>query len=841
MNKGGWKWLYNTAIGMIATTVMAQTFSKTPDTTLSHEEIAKLLNWVPDPNAPCSACGGYFFEPKDLRDHPTPPPYQQLPTNVTAKGPTIFSRDGASILQEDVRVTQTGRISKADKAYIFRDRKTGHITHVRLTGHVRMQEHDKLLVSKEANVDFKNQTAQVDHLVYRLTEEDNRMGRNIGWGSAKKANRFSNGDLKLEEASFSTCSPLKPTWEINAKKVEFLNNSHKGKAHGVVLHLGGFPIFYTPYISFSINKLRKSGWLSPNIQNSTNNGFMIGLPYYWNMAPNYDMLITPTYYTKRGFQLTSFFRYLTPTSIGNVFLSFLPNDTEFNHFRKRTIANFPSPVPPVYQPYINQLQTSSDTRAYFAFNNKSHFNENWYFDSQLNYVTDPYFFRDFGPTINDIVANQLLNQVNLRYEGNHWQFSLLGQLYQTLHLIDQANDPTVNQYMRLPELDTLAEYPALFGNVDLTLGMQFVNFAYRSNFPPFTNQVPIGQRYHIRPIFSQTISWSYGYVTPGLSLDSTTFDILRELPGQASRSRNLPIVDLDTGLYFNREFNLKNNEYIQTFEPRLFYLYVPYENQDSDPVFDSQVLPFTYEQLFSLNRFTSFDRLQNANQLSLGITSRIYNSDTSNQILNASVGAGYYIDKPRVCLSPGCGPDTASWTPISSELNFYPTPFWTVTGNFAWDPELSQTNNAEVGLSYSQDGRHIIGGSYVFVHAQPNSPNYSTTGFSGDSTLYKFFLAWPITHHLSGVGYLFYNQTKHRAENYFGGLQYDTCCISYRFIVSENYLGAEPINSGTRVYNRYNTNYIFQIQFKGLGSAGNDNPYAMLESAIPGYQDPFKY
>lgn len=804
--------------------------------------IAKLLGWVPTPTSLCYLCGGYFYEPEDIRQHPSPAPYKSQPTKVTAKGPTIFSQKGESILQDDVRVTQAGRLTRADKATIDRDNRTGKVSIIKLHGHVRMQEHGRLLTAKKGTLNLKNNTAELNEVAYKFTQYHARPGENASWGTAEKANRLSDGNLIFKNATYTTCSPLKPSWKMSAKKINVDQKKKRVTAKNAILKVWSIPVLFTPRISFSMHHDRKSGILSPLLANSSRNGFTAGLPYYWNMAPNYDMTITPTYYTKRRFEISSLFRYLTESTEGKLYISYLPDDKEFQRFKNNTIAQFPNPENTPYQPYIDKLKKTHNYRGYFAYSNKSKFNDKWKLNAELNYVTDPYYLRDLGAAINDVIANQLLNQVDLSYEGMHWNFTILGQAYQTLHLIDEINTPTVNQYMRLPELDTSADYPNIFGGVDFNLSMQAVNFMYHSAFPPATNTLPIGQRFHLRPTFERPFNWAAGYLTPGISFDSTSYNNTQPLPGQARESsRNLPIFDLDSGLYFDRHFDFRQHDYIQTLEPRLFYLYVPYKNQDRFPVYDTQILPFTFDQLFAVNRFTGFDRLQNANQTSFGLTTRILNGDNANELLKADIGVAYYIDKPKVCLSPGCIQGNEHWSPIATRLTFHPTPSWSIGGNFSWDPKLTQTNNVQVNVSYTGDGRHIIGAGYTFVHAQPASPIYSMVGFNNNSALYKVYLAWPLSTHWSTLGYFYYNATEHHPESYFAGLQYDSCCIALRLIVNRTFQGTIPQASGTRTFNQYNTSVMFQIQLKGIGSAGNSNPYSLLVNDIPGYHDAFRY
>jgi len=804
--------------------------------------IGKLLGWVQSDNPSCSACGGYFVEPKFISKYPSPPSYKKVPTHITANGPTIFSRSGQSILQKNVRVTQPGRIVKADKAYVFRDRHTGKIARIKLVGNVHMQEHGKLIISKKASLNLKEDTAQMDHIAYRFYQENPRMEKYNNWGSAEQALRTSKGDLKLRHATYSTCSPMSPSWQFTASRINLNKKKKRVSASNVVIRLHHIPIMYTPYISVSMDKTRKSGLIVPLIQNSTSNGFTWSQGLYLNLAPNYDLLLNSAYMSKRGVLTNGLFRYLTPSSHGKIYMSFIPNDRGFINFKKETFGKFSSPTPSQFLPYVTELRNTSNYRGYFSYADKSVFNDRWSGGAEINYVTDPYYFNDFGEAVNDVAANQLLNQANLNYTGTHWNFSILGQGYQTLHLIGQTVNPTVNQYYRVPELDVSTDYPDIFPHVNFDMTAQAVNFAYHSAFPPFTNQQPVGQRFHVLPTISRPINWASGYFTPSVSVDSTSYNVNRAQLGQASESsRNLPIIDLDTGIYLERLFHWHKKGYFQTLEPRLFYLYVPFVNQNKYPNYDTQVLPFTYEQLFALNRFTGFDRVQNANQLSFGLTSRILDATNAYERMKADIGFGYYFSRPRVCLATGCTNDHIEFTPIISQLFFYPAEHWSTSASIAWDPEQHQTNNAQIAINYGRDGKHIIGAGYTFVHAQPNTPSYSTLAFSSDASLYNVHIAWPLLHRWSAIGYLYYNVSQHRAESFFAGLQYDTCCWSFRFIINKVFSAAEPINNGTAIHNKYTTSYTFQIQLKGIGSAGNNDPNALLTNNIPGYFDPFKY
>jgi LPS-assembly protein len=807
----------------------------------TNQRIAQLLGWTLSPSSPCALCNGYFYQPKFIRDHPNPPPHKKLPTRISAKGPTIFSKTGESILQKDVRISQPGRLTQADKAYIFRNKNSKKISLVKLVGHVHMQEYGKLLVSQKALLHLKDHTAQLDNVVYHITGASGRMGKNNAWGSAKTAHRLANDVITLDQATYSACTPTHPTWSVSASHLTIDQKKGRAVAKNAVIRIKNIPVLYSPYFSFSIDQKRKSGFLFPNIEHSSKDGFVVGLPYYWNMAPNYDMTLTPTYYARRGTQLESDFRYLTNNSHGRLYLSYLPKDKGFERFKQSTLAQFPEPILPLYQPYINRLKGYNDARGYAAFHDRTKLDDDWQINTELNYASDPYYFRDYGATINDVTANQLLNQIDLSYTGDYWSFTILTQAYQTLHQIDQP--ATINQYIRLPELDASVMFANLWQGINFDMSAQAVNFAYQSDhFTPLTGQIPIGQRYHARPTLSRPINWAAGFLNPSISLDSTVYQVRNPLAGQSKESdRQIPLYAVDSGLYFDQHFNWGQHDYIQTLEPRLFYLYVPYQNQDRYPVYDTQLLPFSYSQLFSLNRFSGFDRIQNANQISWGLSSRILDADDSQQRLKADIGLGYYIDRSKVCLSKDCAELKTDFTPLVADLTFNPNKHWSISSSLAWDLDLKHTNNVQASINYQHNDRTILGAGYTYLHGQPDSADYPPTHYSPSASLYNAHVALPLGHRLSAVGYIYYNLTDQRLQNYFAGLQYDSCCVSVRLIVNRTYKGLQPISSGAINVPQYSTNYIFQIQFKGIGSAGNSNPSALLESSIPGYRDPFKF
>ena len=362
--------------------------------------IAQALGWEKghETGQPENLCGGYYSHPAAIANVPNPPAYQTVPVTIPAKGPVFFRASGSSVLQDDVEIKHPGRLIQADKAIVYHDRKTGKVTDIKLIGHVRVQEFGRLLVGNKANYDIANNTLSINHAIYHLTGTHEILSVTTpfdAWGTAESMHRNANGVIDLKQAQYTTCSPENPSWVISAKSMALDRTSGEGTAHDVVIRFKKVPIFYTPYYSFPLNASRKSGFLPPEIGYSTENGFSTGEPYYWNIAPNYDLLFTPAWYSQRGMRFNNFFRYLTPDSDGHLYASVLPSDPKFAQFRQNTLNNYAGNTSANVAPYLSQLSDASNFRGFFDFQNHLEFNRFWSGKLYARYITDPYFAEDF--------------------------------------------------------------------------------------------------------------------------------------------------------------------------------------------------------------------------------------------------------------------------------------------------------------------------------------------------------------------------------------------------------------------------------------------------------------
>lgn len=811
--------------------------------------IASLLDWQASPDSDCH-CQGYYREPAWVKTEPVPAPLKHSATQITAKGPVTYNTHNhhLAILHDDVRLHQTGRVVRADDAQLHIDPTNHHITQIHLHGHVVYVTDGRRIVSDQGVIDFVHQTAVFNHVVYHLNEKKlqvyihNKKLMYDAFGAARRIDIQSPHVWVLYDTTYSTCDPIAPSWTLHIKRLTINKTKARAYGHHVLLTFYHVPLFYLPYLSFPLKKERQSGFLSPTFGYDKHRGFNVNLPLYWNIAPNVDDTLTFWFMQKRGLMFKNLFRYLTHNSVGSLYATFLANDRGYRHFKADMLSLYQdSDIPSAY---LDALNHTSNNRYFISFHDQTDFNEYWHADVMLNQVSDPYYFKDFGTTAADVISNQLLNQATFRYTGHIGYLQLLLQDYETLHLVDQLDSPVENQYSRLPELDAGLFTPLPLG-LQAQLDMQAVNFDYKSAFPPLTFQRPVGQRLHFRPILSRPTIENWGFFNPQLALDITSDFVSQAVPNDNEprpsfeATRTAPIVAIDSGLHFQRTLNLHGTQYIQTLEPRLFYLYVPFVDQNEFPVFDTQLLPFSFDQLFDYNRYSGFDRIQNANQLSMGFTSQFINVSTGLPVLRWDIGIIKYFTPQRVQLSPTT-PLEDDISPVVTQLTFYPNLNWTTSGGVAYDIEHHELNNAQVHVSYHDAQNRIATVGYLFVH-ELDGLKLDPYGFSRNTNLLNLGLSWPLGTHWRTLTSWYYNISRHRPESYFVGLQYDTCCWAIRMIVNRYYTGtllSQP--PGQRLTNQFATRYYVQLLLKGLGDYGNSQPGDLLSAALPGYNDIFQ-
>lgn len=802
--------------------------------------LPSLLGWVEDLNVK-NLCGGYYLDPEIILKNPIPLPFDKTPVSITATKPALISEYGESKLRGNVTITQPGREVTANEVTIYRDATSGHIKTGTLVGNVHLREYGKLVIAKDGTWDYQNKTMTLDDATYRMVRPT-QAGNIYGWGKAKKVLRDALGVLKLNKASYSTCTPNNMTWEIWGNKIDLNKNTGRGSVTNALFYVKNTPVFYVPYYTFPIDKRRKSGFLFPVLGYSGEDGIKIGTPYYFNLAPNYDATLTPNLITKRGVLGEGEFRYLTQSSKGSINAEFIPNDRVFAQFQKDALTQYANVTP---KDFLTQLENASDNRAYLSLQNDTIFNSHWSSSLDINYVSDDYFLQDFKGSPDETDDDQLLNRGDVKYDSEHWNFLGRLQAFQTLHPINVAPFAD-DQYRRLPQLDLSGNYPDEKYGLDYKLNSEFVNFDLNHDNDLLTGKLmPIGGRLNIQPIVSDPMNWAGGYFTPGLQLPITDYDLRHNIIDIQNDQTNditrvLPIITADAGLFFSRALSLFNGNYSQTLEPRMYYLFVPVHNQNDIPLFDTTLNSFTYDQLFQNNRFSGIDRIGDANQVSLALTTRFLDGYTAEEKFNASIGQEYLFHRHDVCLPNSAGIIDCSSDPLANnnisplvgQLQYNFTPKWSATANIAYDVSAHQTNNGAVNLTYQNGVNRIatIGYNYVW-QGEPN-----TDGTPANLSRVNFGFAVPIKERWNVVGDWYYNLSHEHSISYFYGIEYESCCWAVRLVQNQNYIGTDP---GPNQSNNFKRSIYLQFLLKGLGSVGNSDAGSLLTSQIPGYRDNF--
>ena len=593
-------------------------------------------------------------------------------------------------------------------------------------------------------------------------------------GDAKEVLFEGQDKKRLKDARYTTCEAGVDDWYIKAKEIELDDYTQSGTAKNAYVEFKGVPLLYTPWMKFSFNNERKSGLLAPTIGSTTRSGFETTIPYYINIAPDMDATVGARYLSRRGLQLQGEFRYLGEHYSGVDSLEYLDNDSQ------------------------------KDSRRYYA--NLSHNHDlggGWSAGYNLEKVSDNEFFADMSTRIINTSRVNLPQEGRVDYVGDVWRFNGIVQKYQTL---DGLSYP----YQRLPQLTLSANKDWDYFTTDLY--SEYAYFDRNENAP----LAATGNRLTLYPSISMPFTQTYGFVTPKFGVHSTYYNVKDNnftVNGQNiannSDSRTLPIFSVDSGLYFERDFGIVKNNYTQTIEPRMFYVYIPDHNQDQLPVFDSALSDLNLTTLFSENQFTGNDRINNANQLSLALTTRMIDKDTGIERFTATVGQRYYFEKQKVGL-----PGTILSNSNSSDV------IAAVTAR------LSNQWNLDAFWQYNTDGAGLVRGN-MLARYNPEPGKLMNFGYRYTQDFLEQLNVsgqWPLSKGWYGIGRYNYSVREHKPIESLAGVEYDAGCWQMRGVIQRVETATAKANYGL----------FFQLELGGLASIGA-NPLNLLRRDIPGY------
>jgi LPS-assembly protein len=576
-------------------------------------------------------------------------------------------------------------------------------------------------------------------------------------------------------ARFTTCAADVDDWYIKSSDIKINDYTSYVEAKNAYVEFQGVPILYTPWLGFSYNQQRKSGLLAPTFGTTSLSGVELYTPFYWNIRPDMDATLATRYLSKRGLQLQGEYRYLDENYSG--------------------IDNIE---------YLNKDKASDKTRFYAKLSHRHSFGNGWSGGFNIERVSDDQYFSDLSTHIVSTSRVNLPQEGYLDYQNENWTFHALVQAYQTL---DKVSYP----YQRLPQL-TLAGEESL-GAVDANLLSQWTYF----NRDNGAGVSPTGSRFIAYPSISLPLERSYGFITPKLGVHATNYSLSDNnfvVNGQTTSdntiNRVLPIVSVDSGLYFDSPSKqIFGTNYTHTIEPRLYYLYIPYENQNNTPIFDTSLSDLNLTTLFSENKFNGNDRINDANQLSLALTTRLIDEDTGIERISATVGERFYFDKQNVSLT-GTNASGRYSSDIIAGVTARLTSQWNVDAFWQYDTDQNTISRNNLLAKYNPEPGKLLNLGYRY-----NKGISEQVDVSGQ---------WPLGQGWYGIGRFNYSLRDKNTIESIAGIEYDAGCWQVRTV----FQSIETATANT------NQSLFIQLELGGLTSIGS-NPLSILQRNIPGY------
>jgi len=693
---------------------------------------------------------------------PSAPPAQPYTCPGFELGPAIAKapdREGAPILikARELSAQREGEGEASGNVELFRADQ--HIATERLLvdnvnqlitvpGAIRYDDQQVWFEGSEARYSLSEESGYFSLVNFGLTGSS-------AHGSAEWAELEGGHTSRMHVLNYTTCPGDRPDWQIEMKELELRHEEGKGSARGAKLEFKGVPIMYLPWFTFPIDDRRKSGFLFPNFGYNSDTGYEIGVPWYWNIAPNHDATLEPHWYSERGFMLTGEYRFLTPRTNGFVDFDYMPDDRQ-----------------------------ADDERYHYQFRHNARPWRHWRTELILEQVSDDRYFQDFGNSLRQTSRQFVRSSATLTGVGRYWNFQFMADDFQ---VIDETIQPENEPYRREPRMAFWLDYP--LGTSGLTLGLD-------SELVSFDRDVGVtGPRLDLFP----NIYWDrynrWGFVKPRVGYRYTAYELdYGKQAGETSPSRGVGMASLDAGLVFDR---FTSDGGYQTLEPRLFYLYVPYEEQDELPVFDTGEFTFGFSQLFNPNRFAGGDRFGDANQLSLALSTRKFDSHDGAAVWSLDVGQIIYFDDRRVQLDGDPVADE-ELSPFLAEFSWFISPRISTTAGLQWNWDLGKFDVGTVGVRYNGvEGQRI---SFEYRYRTERLDQFD------------FRILWPIGERwrvLSRVNYSFADDDMLELQ---GGFEYESCCWAFRTVL-RRYLKNRDGDYRDGIY--------LELNLKGLASLGS--------------------
>ena len=691
------------------------------------------------------------------------------PVRLTAER---VERDEAGVvtLQGAVKLSHGTQTAVAD--LVRYHEKDGAI---HASGNVRIEDDRLIVESPQAQMQLETGDFRSGSTTYQYKPLRAR-------GKADSIELTSNDRVDLENPTYTTCETGNDSWVLAASEIELDQASGDGTGKNVLVRFKGLPIFYTPWIRFPIDDTRQSGFLTPTFGNSNDSGFELDIPWYWNMAPNRDAIVSPRLLADRGLQLKTRFRYLSHKGLSELGVEYL-DDGEFNDDRYLTTVR--------HQGFLTPRTA---------------------LEISYNRVSDERYFEDLGDALG-FSSTQFVEQHGLiAYRSPHWEFT--GRL-QSFQPVDRSLSSRDKPFKRLPQFKLDGNYPAVMGGLNISSESEWVRFQHDDKID--------GERLHLGINVERPFESAAYFVRPGIRLTHTRYDLHRRDGLDDQPTRSLPSVYVDAGLIFERTLN--KSRAIQTLEPRMYYLHTPFRDQADIPVFDTAEYEFGFEQLFRNSRFSGHDRVDEADHLSVGLTTRILDLKDGREKVQASLGRIFYFRDRNTGL-PGEQPEREQSSELAAELKIELNDRWDAIASALMDTHDDHSERNSLRFQYRGDNNLILNVAYRYRHKdlEPVDPLTNRRQSLEQSDV---SMVLPVGDHWRAAVRWNYDLEEKRNLELLAGLEYDTCCWKLR-LAGRRY--------SQNMDQDYNNSVEVQLVLKGLGQIGAPLG-ALLKRGVRGYDD----
>ncbi len=595
--------------------------------------------------------------------------------------------------------------------------------------------------------------------------------------------RFQSGDTTdMENSIITTCRKGDDSWWIELDKLTIDEFDQTGVGRNAVLKIKGVPVAGVPWFMFPAGGKRQSGLLAPSLSISKNRGLDIAIPYYWNIAPNYDYTITPRIMTNSGVMLSNEMRLLTKDFSAELYGDYMPHDSS---------------------------DDAPDSARWAVSGKLSGKTAGIGYGIDYTKVSDDNYTSDFGNSLKDSSDSVLTQDFWINFSRKYINGQISVRKNQALDIDGKV---TNKPYEKVPEIK-LSGYAANVAGFELSTNLEATRFKHPTKVE--------ADRFVFDQVVSYPLQGASWFVTPRAELISTWYNLDKSLTtnGDKHPSYTVPVLSLDAGLTFERETTVGGRGTTQTLEPRVFYTYVPHKDQSEIPVFDTSLSDMNFAQLFTQNAWSGYDRIDEANHVTTALTTRFLDDETGAEWFRAAIGQRFYLDdyyqygtnRQRYSIEDNKSDFLASvGAKLFSDV--------TITGFGQYNYDRKDLNRASFGIRWQPKPMSVVGLYYRYNHVNnPESDlNFKQIDLSAQ---------WPISGRLYGLTRLNYSLLKKRWVEALAGFEYVADCWTVR-LVGQRYITSEDKNE---------TRFFVQLELHGLGSVGS-SPLETLREGIPGYQ-----